>query len=45
MRRGVTRIKELTENGLNVSFGNDDIFDPWYPMEATATCGMWSTRA
>ncbi|MDD6223321.1 MAG: cytosine deaminase [Lachnospiraceae bacterium] len=32
MRRGVTRIKELTENGLNVSFGNDDIFDPWYPM-------------
>jgi cytosine deaminase len=32
IRRGVTRIKELTENGLNVSFGNDDIFDPWYPM-------------
>ena len=31
-RRGVTRVKELTEAGLNVSFGNDDIFDPWYPM-------------
>ena len=31
-RRGVTRVKELTEAGLNVSFGHDDIFDPWYPM-------------
>ncbi len=20
------------EAGINVSFGNDDIFDPWYPM-------------
>lgn len=31
-RRGVTRVKELTAEGLNVSFGQDDIFDPWYPM-------------
>lgn len=31
-RRGVTRVKELLEEGINVSFGNDDIFDPWYPM-------------
>ncbi len=31
-RRGVTRVRELTEAGLNVSFGHDDIFDPWYPM-------------
>ena len=31
-RRGLTRVKELTEAGLNVSFGHDDIFDPWYPL-------------
>jgi len=31
-RRGVTRVKELLEAGLNVCFGHDDIFDPWYPM-------------
>lgn len=31
-RRGVTRVKELTAEGINVSFGHDDIFDPWYPM-------------
>ena len=31
-RRSVTRVKELTEEGLNVSFGQDDIRDPWYPM-------------
>ncbi len=31
-RRGVTRVKELTEAGINVAFGNDDLFDPWYPM-------------
>ncbi|WP_099300698.1 cytosine deaminase [Bacillus sp. Marseille-P3800] len=31
-RRGLTRIKELTESGLNVCFGHDDIFDPWYPL-------------
>lgn len=31
-RRGVTRVKELLEAGCNVSFGHDDIFDPWYPL-------------
>jgi cytosine deaminase len=31
-RRGVTRVKELTSEGINVSFGHDDIFDPWYPL-------------
>ena len=31
-RRGVTRVKELLAEGINVSFGNDDLFDPWYPM-------------
>ena len=31
-RRGLTRVKELLEAGLNVSFGHDDIFDPWYPL-------------
>lgn len=31
-RRGVTRVKELLEAGINVCFGHDDIFDPWYPM-------------
>jgi cytosine deaminase len=29
-RRGVTRVKELWRNGINVSFGCDDIMDPWY---------------
>ena len=31
-RRGLTRVKELLAEGINVSFGHDDIFDPWYPM-------------
>lgn len=31
-RRGVTRVKELWQNGINVSFGYDDIMDPWYSM-------------
>ncbi|MBE6036638.1 MAG: cytosine deaminase [Clostridiales bacterium] len=31
-RRGITRVKELLAAGCNVSFGHDDIFDPWYPM-------------
>src|SRR5690625_1825469 len=32
VRRGVTRVKELLEAGLNVSLGNDDITDPFYPF-------------
>ena len=31
-RRGLTRVKELSEHNVNVSFGEDDIKDPWYPM-------------
>ncbi|MGE5673742.1 MAG: cytosine deaminase [Mycobacterium leprae] len=31
-RRGVTRVKELWQNGLNVSLGYDDIMDPWYSL-------------
>lgn len=31
-RRGITRVKELDQNGLNVCFGHDDIMDPWYPI-------------
>lgn len=31
-RRGVTRVKELLEAGINVCFGHDDVFDPWYPL-------------
>jgi cytosine deaminase len=31
-RRGITRVKELLDAELNVCFGHDDIFDPWYPL-------------
>lgn len=31
-RRGITRVKEMLEAGINVCFGHDDVFDPWYPM-------------
>ncbi|NFF79619.1 cytosine deaminase, partial [Clostridium sporogenes] len=31
-RRGVTRVKELKDANINVCFGHDDIFDPWYPL-------------
>ena len=31
-RRGITRVRELLANDINVSFGHDDIFDPWYPL-------------
>ena len=24
-------LKELQEAGINVCFGHDDVFDPWYP--------------
>lgn len=30
-RRGLTRVKEFWESGINVSFGQDSINDPWYP--------------
>ena len=31
-RRGITRVKELMAAGINVCFGQDDVFDPWYPL-------------
>jgi len=31
-RRGITRVKELLEADINVCFGHDDVFDPWYPL-------------
>ena len=29
-RRGMTRVKELLEAGINVAFGHDALMDPWY---------------
>jgi len=29
-RRGITRVKELMEAGINVAFGHDALMDPWY---------------
>ncbi|HAS8318693.1 TPA: cytosine deaminase [Vibrio vulnificus] len=31
-RRGVTRVKEMLNANINVCFGHDDVFDPWYPL-------------
>lgn len=31
-RRGLTRVKEILQAGMNICFGHDDIFDPWYPL-------------
>ncbi len=31
-RRGLTRVKELLEAGVNVGIGHDSIMDPWYPL-------------
>ena len=31
-RRGITRVKEMLDAGINVCFGHDDVFDPWYPL-------------
>ncbi|WP_448560559.1 cytosine deaminase [Trichothermofontia sp.] len=31
-RRGLTRVKELWQHGLNVSLGHDCIQDPWYTL-------------
>jgi cytosine deaminase len=30
--RGITRVKELLDAGINVCFGHDNISDPWYPL-------------
>lgn len=31
-RRGMTRVKELLERGINVAVGHDSVMDPWYPF-------------
>jgi cytosine deaminase len=31
-RRGMTRVPELLEAGVNVAFGHDCVMDPWYGM-------------
>ncbi|HFC05615.1 MAG TPA: cytosine deaminase, partial [Rhizobiales bacterium] len=31
-RRGMTRVKELMETGINVAFGHDCVMDPWYSL-------------
>ena len=31
-RRGLTRVPELLEAGVNVAFGHDCVMDPWYPL-------------
>ncbi|MBE7635229.1 amidohydrolase family protein [Sneathiella sp. P13V-1] len=31
-RRGMTRVKELMEAGINVAFGHDCVMDPWYSL-------------
>ena len=36
-RRGITRVKEMLENNINVCFGHDDVFDPWYPLGTAST--------
>ena len=31
-RRGMTRVKELLRNNINVAFGHDCVMDPWYSL-------------
>ena len=31
-RRGMARVKELLEHGVNVALGHDCVMDPWYPL-------------
>jgi len=31
-RRGMTRVKELLQAGINVAFGHDCVMDPWYSL-------------
>lgn len=31
-RRGMTRVPELRQAGINVSFGHDCVLDPWYSL-------------
>ena len=36
-RRGMTRVEELLQAGINVAFGHDALLDPWYSF---GTCDM-----
>jgi cytosine/creatinine deaminase len=31
-RRGITRVKELLADGVNVALGHDSVMDPWFPL-------------
>lgn len=31
-RRGLMRIKEMREHGVNIAFGHDCVMDPWYSL-------------
>ncbi len=31
-RRGMTRVKEMMQLGINVAFGHDCVLDPWYSL-------------
>jgi len=31
-RRGMMRVKEMAEAGINVAFGHDCVMDPWYAL-------------
>ncbi|WP_193180658.1 amidohydrolase family protein [Nisaea sediminum] len=31
-RRGMTRVKEMTAEGINVALGHDCVMDPWYSL-------------
>lgn len=47
-RRGITRVKELQEAGINVCFGHDDVFDPgtrWEPAICSRCCTWGYTSA
>lgn len=39
-RRGLTRIKELWQQGANVSLGQDCIYDPWYIFGTGSMIGV-----
>jgi cytosine deaminase len=39
-RRGLTRIKELWQNSVNVSLGQDCIYDPWYIFGTGSMIGV-----
>jgi cytosine/creatinine deaminase len=39
-RRGLTRVKELWQNGVNVSLGQDCIYDPWYILGTGSLIGV-----